>query len=422
MTHLPAALLRTAAAGIAAVALAVQLPAPAPARTLDGAGQPVTNAAGVTFGVLAHRGGAHQWPENSLEAFTNSAAAGFDAIETDVLFTSDGHAVLNHYDRLPARCTHAGQQVHRMTLAQVSKVRCADLAGRKVVPIPTFEALGEVLAGHPEVGLVLDIKSYSGQSAAGKRSYATRAISLARSHGLLARTSIVSFHWAAALPAIRKVAPALPVLALDDRKLDLGRVRLAARLGANAFGIRMRDTSAYLARYIRANGLDPAPWKVVGDEQLAFAIHYGGRVQLLSSDRPAVMRADLLSGRVELDPVPKPVTTGLRRPVTISDTTYRAGKPGNKPVLGKAVPESGLSQLDTVTLAITVRNGPGKGRLYVGATSSPQSSSVALDLPRGTRTLTVAAPLGNGGRVRIEASRTVRLKVKVTAYTRVRFG
>lgn len=415
-------LVRGWAAMLAATALAASLSWVAPAQTLDANGDPITNDAGVTFGVLSHRGGKAVWPENSVEAYTKSVAAGFDTIETDILFTTDGRPVMSHYDLLPDRCTRAGDSIHKLTWAEVSLVRCANLTGAKVVPIPTFEQLAQVLAGHSEVGLTLDIKSYSGQSAKGQRSYASRAVRLLRDNGLLPQSSILSYHWANALPTIRKYAPKTYVLALDHGKMDLDRVRLAARLGADGFGIKMKYTPASLARYVRAKGMDSVPWEVIGTERRAFTIHFGGKTQLFSSDDPAKTKADLIAGRIDLNPAPKPTLTTLATRVTVSKATYRANRRQYPLVLGRAVPSAAVAMLDKVTLAITVSRGPGKGSLNVGASSSPLSSGVKVALPKGTKTLTVTAPIGDGGKLRIYTSKTVKLTVKVVGYTRIRFA
>lgn len=382
------------------------------------------NRAGTTFGILAHRGGAGESPENSVEAFTKSAEAGFDAIETDIVFTSDGHAVMSHYDILPARCTETGRSIHLMTLAEVALVRCADLSlpAELVVPIPTFEQLAGILAAHPGVGLNLDIKSYPGQRAAEKRTWASRAIKLVRDHGLLGRTSIISFYWQHALPVIRKYAPKIYVLALDQGTVDLDRVRLARKLGADGFGIKMKYTSASLVAYVKAKHLDSVPWEITTPEQRLFCIATGGKLQLFSTDTPTTARQTLISGGIDLNPVAKPTTTRTTAPINVSDRKYKAGKRHYPVVLGKAVPAADVSQLKTVTLAVTVRGGKGKGHLYVGASSAPLSSSVKVRLPKGTRTLTVAAPLGDGGKLRIYASRSVKLTVDVVEYTRLRFA
>lgn len=413
--------LRGAVAVASALMLLVALPASSQAATVGSDGRPIVNSAGTTFAVVAHRGGAGQWPENSLEAFTNSVAAGYDGIETDLLFTVDGHPVMSHYDTLPARCTSAGLKIHQLTWSQVSKVRCANLAGQKVVPIPTFAQLAAVLEGHPEVGLTLDLKTYSGQSAAGMRSYASRAMALLARYSLAAQTRILTFTWDTILPTIRKSSPSIYVLAYDTSKLDLDRVRLADSLTANGYGVRMRDTSAFLARYVKSTGMESVPWEVTGAEQRAFAIYFGGKNQSFLDDKPGTLQADLVSGAINLNPVAIPTTTTLTKPVTVSTATYYASAPRYPLVLGPAVPAGDLPMLDTVTLAITVTNGPGTGTLRV-APRSGTLGRVSAPLPKGTATMKLTVPLGDDGKLRIDTSKTVRLTVKVLSYTRLRFG
>ena len=67
--------------------------------------------------VIAHRGGAGLWPENTLFAFQQATALGVDALETDVRATSDGVLVLLHDETVgphdgrqrPGRWLHAGR-------------------------------------------------------------------------------------------------------------------------------------------------------------------------------------------------------------------------------------------------------------------------------------------------------------------------
>ncbi len=415
-------LVRVSVVATATLMLAVGLPSPAPARTLDGDGKPITSGAGATLQVIAHRGGAAQWPQNSLEAFTGSAEAGYDGIETDLVWTRDAQAVLSHDDLLPSRCTSAGKKIHQLTAAQVAKVRCADLSGHKVVPIPTFAQLAQVLDDHPDLSLLLDLKSYKDQSSAGKRTCATRAMALLKQHGLVDRTRILSFYWTSMLPAIRKVSGTIPVFAYDGARLDLdlSRVRLAARLGANAYAPRMNHASAFLARYVKSKGLDVMPWAVTGLEHLAFTIVNGGNPQALITDEPAVLQGALVSGEINLDPVGVPTTTALSKPVTVSATTYKAWARHYPVVLGKALPVAALPMLETVTVDVTVSKGTGTGTLYVGPCSA-DLGTVSVGLPKGTATLRVKVPLGSDGKLRIYTSRSAKLTVKVVGYTRVRF-
>ncbi len=50
--------------------------------------------------IVAHRGMADQYPENTLLAFQQAKAAGADAIELDVHFTTDKKIIVHHYFEL----------------------------------------------------------------------------------------------------------------------------------------------------------------------------------------------------------------------------------------------------------------------------------------------------------------------------------
>lgn len=74
--------------------------------------------------LIAHRGGAGLWPENTLYAFERAVAAGADVIETDVRATSDGELVLMHDERVE-RTTDGAGRVGEMTLAELKRLDAA---------------------------------------------------------------------------------------------------------------------------------------------------------------------------------------------------------------------------------------------------------------------------------------------------------
>jgi glycerophosphoryl diester phosphodiesterase len=71
--------------------------------------------------VIAHRGGAGLWPENTLYAFERAARAGVDVIETDAHLTADGAVVLIH-DATVERTTDGAGRVAQMTLAELKRL------------------------------------------------------------------------------------------------------------------------------------------------------------------------------------------------------------------------------------------------------------------------------------------------------------
>jgi len=88
-------------------------------------------------GVLAfaHRGGAGDWPENTMPAFAGAVALGYRYLETDAHVTSDGVVLAFHDDRLE-RVTDGRGLVSELPYRTV---RQALVDGRE--PIPLLEDL-----------------------------------------------------------------------------------------------------------------------------------------------------------------------------------------------------------------------------------------------------------------------------------------
>ncbi|GIU85835.1 MAG: hypothetical protein KatS3mg009_0350 [Acidimicrobiia bacterium] len=112
---------RVAAAAVAAaLAAGGLLAAPADAGGADDDNQwlgPTLN--------LAHAGGIHEAPQNTLYAFETAAARGADVIEVDLQITADGHVVAMHDSTLD-RTTDGRGCVVAHTLAEVQRLDAAD--------------------------------------------------------------------------------------------------------------------------------------------------------------------------------------------------------------------------------------------------------------------------------------------------------
>lgn len=99
---------------------------------------------------IAHRGGAHLAPENTLAAFAISTALGLRYLESDVKLTADGQLVCFHDDTLDRVTTGTGR-VGAHTLADLD--RHVRVGGTE--PIPTLE---EALRTFPDACFTVDLK------------------------------------------------------------------------------------------------------------------------------------------------------------------------------------------------------------------------------------------------------------------------
>ncbi len=117
--------------------------------------------------VIAHRGGAAQWPENTLYAFRNAIESGADALEFDVHATSDGKLVVIH-DATVDRTTDGSGRVDGMTWAALQDLD----AGYHWTPddgasFPyrgmglKVSSLAEVLSTLPDARMIIELKAVS---------------------------------------------------------------------------------------------------------------------------------------------------------------------------------------------------------------------------------------------------------------------
>jgi glycerophosphoryl diester phosphodiesterase len=99
---------------------------------------------------FAHRGGASDAPENTMQAFEYAVDLGYRHLETDVQVTSDGVLVAFHDNDLQRTCGRPGK-ISELPWSEVSTARVAGKA-----PIPLLE---DLLGAWPEVRVNIDCKS-----------------------------------------------------------------------------------------------------------------------------------------------------------------------------------------------------------------------------------------------------------------------
>jgi glycerophosphoryl diester phosphodiesterase len=142
--------------------------------------------------VIAHRGGAGLWPENTLYAFERAAASGVDVIETDVRATKDGELVLFHDERV-ARTTNGAGPLDSLTLADLKGLDAAyrfSTDGGRTFPVRgagvTVPTLREVFAALPDMRFNIEPKR-------GSPSLAAPLCRLIRECGMTDKVLVASF-------------------------------------------------------------------------------------------------------------------------------------------------------------------------------------------------------------------------------------
>lgn len=93
------------------------------------------------LGYIAHRGSSVLAPSNSLKAFELAGDFGYEAVEIDVQYTSDGVPVIMHDSTVDATTDGTGE-VASMTLSEIKSLQLdTDFLGKddEIIRVPTFE-------------------------------------------------------------------------------------------------------------------------------------------------------------------------------------------------------------------------------------------------------------------------------------------
>ena len=111
--------------------------------------------------IVAHRGGAALWPENTMRAFKGALSLGVDAIELDVHPSADGVPMVIHDPTLERVCAREGA-VHELDSEELQRVPASEpdrfgerFAAEKIV---TLARIVEFIAAHSHVRLFVEVK------------------------------------------------------------------------------------------------------------------------------------------------------------------------------------------------------------------------------------------------------------------------
>jgi len=157
--------------------------------------------------VIAHRGGAGLWPENTLYAFQRASAMGVHVLETDMHSTADGSLVLIH-DPMVDRTTNGSGRVNHLTLSQIKALDAGyHWSGDGGSSFPfrgqgiTVPTVGEVFSAFPEIRINVDIKQ-------ARPSVAEQFCRLILDFGMVERVMVASFN-SSILREFRRLCPAV---------------------------------------------------------------------------------------------------------------------------------------------------------------------------------------------------------------------
>jgi glycerophosphoryl diester phosphodiesterase len=206
--------------------------------------------------ILAHRGGGTLAPENTLAGLRRGMAAGYRAIEFDVMLARDGIPVLMHDPRLgrtvPGRGSVAEYDAPALAAMDAGSWFGPEYAGE---PVPLFVEFAQFCKAHG-VWMNIEIKPVPGHEDATGSVVARMAAALFDEElaaGDIAHAPLLSSFSETALAAARRDAPQVPRALLLERLVPDWQARARA-LDVAALHLSRRHLRREQAGAVKAAG------------------------------------------------------------------------------------------------------------------------------------------------------------------------
>lgn len=240
--------------------------------------------------IIAHRGAAGLWPENSILAFTEALRNGYRAFELDVQGTSDRDLVVIH-DLTVDRTSDGSGAVRDLSTADLGRLH---LTGTDGEGIPHLDSVLQLLRSHCAVSIV-EIKFRS--EVPEHDDLCQRLADALTRADMRAASSVSAFDWRS-LARLKRLDAAINLNAVASARGLAERGGLAATiaaaidLGACDLSLEWNAVDEATAGTVHAAGLRLGVWTPNSTEQITRMIAYG--VDWIITDRP-----DLAPARAE---------------------------------------------------------------------------------------------------------------------------
>ena len=206
--------------------------------------------------VMAHRGGAHEFEENTLASFRTCYEKGIRGFETDVRMTKDGVLVILHDDSLDR--THKGSgPVESQTAAELKEV-----VSKKGEPLLFLDQLLDYFADKPGVYLELEMKVGNKSLYPDERVRELCRVLHRAAEAKKPRTSIYAYTSFDERPLkeIRSLDENAQTLMIVGKPLSDEMIQRAKTLKVNYIGCQLSGTSRTLVKEAQKQGFKVNCW------------------------------------------------------------------------------------------------------------------------------------------------------------------
>jgi glycerophosphoryl diester phosphodiesterase len=232
---------------------------------------PILEAQDKTPIILAHRGGAHEFEENTMEGFRACYERGIRGFETDVRMTKDGALVILHDDSLE-RTHNATGDVEQKTSAELREV--ATKKGQKML------FLDELLAyfvDKPDVYIEWEMKTSNTSLYPDERiaDYCQKVHSAIEARKAKGSTYVYTSFDERPLKAIHALDSKAPMSLIASKPCSAEFIQRAKDVGADRIACQINGTSRAAVREAQKAGLMVNGWPGRGAQDYHLAIGLG---------------------------------------------------------------------------------------------------------------------------------------------------
>lgn len=221
--------------------------------------------------IVAHRGGAGEFEENTLAACKASYERGIRGFEIDIRLTKDGELVVIHDDTLDR--THHGQgSAEHLTAEELRPIKTKKIGE----PVLFLEELLNYFADKPGIYLELEMKTSNKSLYPDERiaEYCQKLHVMATAKQPEGSLYLFTSFDKRPLREIRKIDAKATTLYINGKACSQEFVDEAKELGATFIGCSLDKTSRFAVREAQKAGIKVSGWpgKSIEDFQLAILL------------------------------------------------------------------------------------------------------------------------------------------------------
>lgn len=234
---------------------------------------------------FAHRGGAHEYEENTMHAFKSTYEKGLRGYELDVRMTKDGQLVVLHDDSLDR--THLGKgPVEHLNAAEAKDIK-SKVQGE---PLLFLDTLLEYLKDKEGMYVEFEMKTSNKELYPQERidAYAKEIYKKVTAFVPANSTYVFTSFDPRALIAIKKIDPKADIMLIKGGPLTDELVKAAQDLGSKRVAAKMEGTTRQAVKKAQKQGMIVTGWP--GHNLNDYFLGLGLGVDAICSDVPVLVQ------------------------------------------------------------------------------------------------------------------------------------